>query len=99
MTPRSHNTNIFPGAPLLSVRIGLNAGEPIQEDGDLFGATVILASRIAQKADGGEILVSNAVRELSAGKGFSFRDRGDFEPKGFEQPLRIWEVKWREPTE
>ena len=35
--------------PLL-VRVGLNAGEPIEEDGDLFGATVILASRIAAKA-------------------------------------------------
>ena len=39
----------------LHVRVGLNAGEPIEEDGDLFGATVILASRIAAKADGGEI--------------------------------------------
>ncbi|MEX0683520.1 MAG: hypothetical protein WD904_01855 [Dehalococcoidia bacterium] len=37
------------GEPL-NVRVGLNAGEPIEEDGDLFGATVILASRIA--ADG-----------------------------------------------
>ena len=34
----------------LHVRVGLNAGEPIEEDGDLFGATVILASRIAAKA-------------------------------------------------
>ena len=41
----------------LHVRVGLNAGEPIEEDGDLFGATVILASRIAAKADSGEILV------------------------------------------
>src|SRR5450759_2178513 len=40
------------GEPL-SVRVGLNAGEPIEEDGDLFGATVILASRIAAKAEGG----------------------------------------------
>ena len=39
------------------VRVGLNAGEPIEEDGDLFGSTVILASRIAAKAEGGEILV------------------------------------------
>ena len=44
------------GEPL-SVRVGLNAGEPIAEDGDLFGATVILASRIAAKAGPGEILV------------------------------------------
>jgi class 3 adenylate cyclase len=60
---------------------------------------VILASRIAQKADGGEILVSNAVREMSTGKGFSFKDRGLFEPKGLKEPLRIWEVNWREPPE
>src|SRR5206468_3747294 len=46
----------------LSVRVGLNAGEPIEEEGDLFGATVILASRIAAKAEGGEILVADTVR-------------------------------------
>lgn len=82
-------------APQLSVRIGLNAGEPIEEDGDLFGATVILASRIAGAAGGGEILVSSVVRELSAGKGFSFGDRGTFDAKGFDEPVRIWEVDWR----
>jgi class 3 adenylate cyclase len=81
--------------PPLSVRIGLSAGEPIQEDGDLFGATVILASRIASTAEGGEILVANAVRELAAGKKFSFSDRGTFDPKGLEESVRIWEVSWR----
>lgn len=83
------------GQPALSVRIGLNAGEPIQEDGDLFGVSVILASRIAQVADGGEILVSNAVRELSIGKRFSFVDRGSFDLKGLDRPHRIWEVNWQ----
>mgnify|MGYP003580341232 CR=1 FL=1 len=71
------------------------AGEPIQEDGDLFAATVILASRVAAKADGGEILVANAVRELCAGKGFSFLDRGEFVPKGFQEQVRVYEVEWR----
>ena len=80
----------------LSVRVGLNAGEPIEEDGDLFGATVILASRIAAKAGGGEILVANAVRELCTGKGFLFSDRGEFVAKGFEEPVRVYEVRWRE---
>jgi class 3 adenylate cyclase len=79
----------------LHVRVGLNAGEPIEEDGDLFGATVILASRIAAKADAGEILVADTVRGLCSGKGFSFADRGDFEAKGFEDPVRIYEVNWR----
>ena len=65
----------------LHVRVGLNAGEPIEEDGDLFGATVILASRIAAKAGAGEILVPDTVRGLLSGKGFMFSDRGEFVPK------------------
>jgi adenylate cyclase len=80
----------------IRVRVGLNAGEPIEEDGDLFGATVILASRIAAKADGGEILVSDNVRSLCAGKGILFSDRGEFVAKGFEEPVRVYEVGWRE---
>ncbi len=79
----------------LLVRVGLNAGEPIEEDGDLFGSTVILASRIAAKAEGGEILVADTVRGLSSGKGFLFADRGEFVAKGFEEPVRIYEVSWR----
>ena len=84
------------GEEPLSVRVGLNVGEPIEDGGDLFGATVIMAARIAAKAEGGEILVANAVRELSAGKGFLFADRGDFVAKGFEEPVRIYEVHWRD---
>jgi len=79
----------------LHVRVGLNAGEPIEEDGDLFGATVILASRIAAKADGGEILVADTVRGLCSGKRFLFADRGEFVAKGFEEPVRVYEVRWR----
>jgi class 3 adenylate cyclase len=82
------------------VRIGLNAGEPIAEDdpggrGDLFGTAVNMAARIAGKAEGGEILASNVVRELVAGKGFLFNDRGETELRGFEDPVRIYEVRWR----
>jgi class 3 adenylate cyclase len=83
------------GEPL-HVRVGLNAGEPIEEDGDLFGATVILASRIAAKAGAGEILVADTVRGLCSGKGFLFSDRGEFEAKGIEDPIRIYEVNWRQ---
>jgi class 3 adenylate cyclase len=80
----------------VSVRIGLNAGEPIEEEGDLFGATVILASRIAGRAEGGEILVADTVRGLCSGKGFLFADRGEFVAKGFEEPVRVYEVRWRD---
>ncbi len=78
------------------VRVGLNAGEPIAEDDDLFGTAVILAARIAAKAQGGEILASNVVRELTAGKGFLFADRGETELRGFEDPVKLFEVRWRE---
>jgi class 3 adenylate cyclase len=66
------------------------------KDGDLFGATVILASRIAAKADAGEILVADTVRGLCSGKGFLFADRGEFEAKGFEEPVRVYEVGWQQ---
>jgi class 3 adenylate cyclase/pimeloyl-ACP methyl ester carboxylesterase len=79
----------------LSVRVGLNAGEPIEDDGDLFGSTVILASRIAAKAEGGEILASDVVRGLCSGKPFVFADRGEQALRGFEEPVRVWQVSWQ----
>ncbi len=80
----------------LHVRVGLNAGEPIEEDGDLFGATVILASRIAAKAGAGEILIPEPVRHLLSGKAFTFSDRGEYEMKGFDDAVRLYEVRWHE---
>ncbi|MEE9298840.1 MAG: adenylate/guanylate cyclase domain-containing protein [Acidimicrobiia bacterium] len=77
------------------IRIGLNAGEPIAEDDDLFGTAVIAAARIGAHAAGGEILVSDVVRQLVAGKGFVFADRGDIELRGFNDPVGIHEVDWR----
>ncbi len=78
------------------VRVGLNAGEPIEEQDDLFGTAVIVAARITAKASGGEILASDVVRQLVAGKGFLFSDRGDTALRGFEDPVRLFEVRWRE---
>ncbi len=86
-----------PNAPL-SVYIGLNAGEPIAEEGDLFGTSVDLAKRICDQCRPGEILASNVVRELAAGRQFLFSDRGDTALRGFEDPVRLYEVRWREET-
>jgi len=80
----------------IRVRVGLNAGEPIAEEKDLFGTAVNLAARIAARAEGGEILASDVVRQLVAGKGFLFSDRGDVVLRGFEDPVRLYEVRWRE---
>jgi class 3 adenylate cyclase len=96
-TPNSSATATAPQPDdQLRVRIGLNAGEPIEEHDDLFGTSVNLAARIAAKAHGGEILASDVVRQLVAGKGLLFADRGDTVLRGFEDPVRLYEVRWQE---
>ncbi len=80
----------------LRVRIGLNAGEPVAEEDDLFGTAVQLAARVCDRAEAGEILASDVVRQLAAGKGFLFADRGEVALRGFEDPVRLYEVRWRE---
>lgn len=77
------------------VRIGLNAGEPVAEDGDLFGTSIQLAARICARAEPGQVLAANVVRELAAGKQFLFADHGDVVLRGFEDPVRLYEVSWR----
>ncbi len=80
----------------IKVRIGLNAGEPIAEDEDLFGTAVNLAARICANAEAGQILTPIVVRELAAGKQFMFADLGETELRGFEDPVRLYELRWRE---
>jgi len=80
----------------IRVRMGVNAGEPIAEAEDLFGTVVNLAARIAAQAAGSEILVAGVVRELAAGKGFLFADRGDVALRGFEDPVRLYQVRWED---
>jgi class 3 adenylate cyclase/pimeloyl-ACP methyl ester carboxylesterase len=80
----------------LRVRIGLNAGEPVAEEADLFGTAVNLAKRICDQAEAGQILVSDVVQQLAAGKGFSFADKGEVGLKGFEKPVRLYEVRWHD---
>jgi class 3 adenylate cyclase/pimeloyl-ACP methyl ester carboxylesterase len=92
--------NVSAEEPIL-VRIGLNAGEPIAEDdpdgrSDLFGTAVNEAARITATAKGGEILVSDVVRQLVKGKDFLFSDVGERQLKGFDEPVRLFEVGWRE---
>ena len=79
----------------IKVRIGLNAGEPIAEDDDLFGTAVNLAARICSQAEAGQILAPIVVRELAAGKQFMFADLGETELRGFEDPVRLYELRWR----
>ena len=76
----------------LGMRIGMSAGEPIQEDGDMHGVVVVQASRIADLGDPGEIVVADAVRQLAIDKGFNFKDVGELVLKGFDEPTSLWRV-------
>ena len=78
------------------LKIGLNAGEPVAEEDDLFGTAVQLARRICDHASPGQILVPEGVRHLVAGKNFLFADEGDTLLRGFEDAVRLYDVRWRE---
>lgn len=91
-TAESNSTS--PDVPL-GIKIGINAGEPIIEDDDLFGTTVQLSARIVDKASDKEIFVSEIVKGICLGKDFSFESRGAREMKGFKEPITLYEVIWQ----
>jgi class 3 adenylate cyclase len=80
--------------PPLRVRIGMSAGEPVAEGGDLFGAAVQLAARLCDHASPGGIVVSSVVRDLAIGKGFTFGPGSETSLKGFPVPVSLCELSW-----
>jgi class 3 adenylate cyclase len=82
----------------LHLRIGLSAGEPVQNDNDLFGATVQLAARLCAQAKPDQILAAEDLIRHHAGDRSLFSELGLITPKGFDQPIRVYEVRWRDQT-
>lgn len=76
----------------LEVRIGIHVGECEVHEDKLAGLAVVIGARIASKAVGGEVLVSQTVRDLVAGSGIKFRDRGGHRLKGVPGTWRLFEV-------
>jgi class 3 adenylate cyclase len=80
----------------LRVRIGLHVGETIKEAGDFLGKAVHFAARIADQADGGEILVSSLVKELTDSAGdIAFENGRDVELRGLSGAGRVYSVVWQ----
>jgi class 3 adenylate cyclase len=77
----------------MHIRIGLNAGEPIEEGGDLFGSVVQLASRICDHAEPGAVCASQTVQDNCGAASFRFTDLGAPSLKGFNQPVSIFQVE------
>jgi class 3 adenylate cyclase len=82
-----------PDTPLY-VRIGLSAGEPIEDHCDLFGKAVQLAARLCAHAEPGRILVDRVVLDQCPRDQLPVSDLGEVTPKGFDHPVRVYEVNW-----
>jgi class 3 adenylate cyclase len=97
---RGHDGNggAAAGAPAspIRVRIGLHAGETMREADDFFGKNVIVASRVAGKARGGEILVSDLLHRLvePSVEPAVFSAREDVELKGLAGAFTLYAVDW-----
>lgn len=78
----------------MHLRIGISAGEPIEEGGDLFGRAVQLAARICAHSEPGRVLVAEVVRDGYPEGSRSFCDMGAITPKGFDDSVSVYEVRW-----
>lgn len=76
----------------LEVRVGLHTGECERLDGKLGGIAVAIGARVAASAAPGEVRVSSVVKDLVAGSGFAFEDRGEHELKGVPGSWRLYAV-------
>jgi class 3 adenylate cyclase len=81
----------------LSVRAGLHTGECEVVDGKLAGIAVHIAARISALAEPGEVLVSSTVKDLVAGSGATFADRGAPALKGVPGEWSLFAVESAEP--
>lgn len=79
----------------LGLRVGVNCGDAISKDDDYFGTPVVVAKRLCDRAEGGQVLVSGLVRALVGGRGnHVFRDLGPMSLKGLADPVNTCELAW-----
>ena len=77
----------------LNVRAGLHTGECEIADGKVAGIAVHTGARVATQANPGEVLVSSTVKDLVAGSGIAFDDRGSYELKGIPGEWRLFALE------
>lgn len=84
----------------IRVRIGIHMGRSVRRGDDLFGRNVAMAARVAAQAVGGQILVSQPVRDaLSDSDDIRFDDGRNVELKGFSGTYRLFAVEWPADSE
>jgi len=81
------------GGERLRIRAGLNAGDALRDESDYFGTAVVVAKRLCDRAESGQILCSSVVAGLLAGRqAFAFEELGKLELKGIAQAVAACEV-------
>jgi class 3 adenylate cyclase len=83
-------------AGLPPMHIGVHSGPVIFQDGDVYGRTVNLASRIASQATAGQVLASDETVRRSSGDGLGFEPIGPVSLKGVTDPVKLYRA-FREP--
>ncbi len=82
----------------VQLRIGLQTGEVLEDNGDLHGEAVIISKRIQETAPSGTIFASETVYGVLGTVRAQLQDRGQFDLKGIAVPWRLYEVPWAEDT-
>lgn len=88
-----HNSTSVPEHSL-GLRIGVHTGETIHESGDHWGIPVIIAKRLCDRCDSGQVLVSGAVRDVVDPAGEQFADLGPLSLKGLSNPVPAAFLDW-----
>ena len=84
-----------PWGERLAIRVGLNAGEALRDAADYFGTAVVVARRLCDRAEAGQILCTGTVAGLLSGRsGFAFSELGKFDLKGVPRPVAACEIEY-----
>jgi class 3 adenylate cyclase len=84
------------GSSSLAIRVGLHSGFVMGNPEQLMGRNVVLASRIAAQAKGGEILVSSPARDYTqTDPSFRFEEHGEYHFKGLHGEHTVYALIWR----
>jgi class 3 adenylate cyclase len=80
----------------LEIRVGLHLGEPVADEDDFFGTSVVVAKRLCDRAEGNQILASVLVATVVGSRGgYRFRSLGRVALKGLAEPLAAVAVEWQ----
>jgi adenylate cyclase len=83
---------LAPAAGLPDAHVGIHTGPVVFQDGDVYGATVNVAARIASHAQAGQVVVSEETAHRSGGDGLRFQPLGPVDLKGVARPLPLYQV-------